>query len=96
MQTDFAFEVLSAVHGKPKEEIYSMVDTHMTDSVEHNKGFAKVLADLYNLDTPAGQFFGGSHTTLGFSSAICKQISAIEKDMKLENITAHFMVDIQT
>lgn len=95
MQTDFAFEVLSAVHGKPKEEIYQMIDTHMTDSVEHNKGFAKILADLYNLDTPAGQLFGGSHTTLGFSTAMCKQISAIEKEMKLEKITAHFMVDIE-
>ena len=95
MQTDFAFEILSAVHAKPKEEIYKMIDTHMTDSVEHNKGFAKILADLYDLDTPAGQLFGGSHTTLGFSSGICRQISAIEKDMKLENITAHFMVDIE-
>ena len=95
MQTDFAFEVLSAVHGQPKEEIYKMIDTHMTDSTDHNKGFAKILADLYDLDTPAGQLFGGAHTTLGFSHAICTQISAIEKDMKLENITAHFMVDIE-
>ena len=72
-----------------------MVNCHMTDSVEHNKGFAKILADLYDLDTAAGQLFGGSHTTLGFSSAMCKRVSVIEKEMKLENIMAHFMVDIE-
>ena len=72
LQTDFAFEILAAVHGLTKEEIYQRINAHMTDSVEHNKGFAKILADLYNLDTAAGQFFGGTHTTLGFSSGMCK------------------------
>ena len=66
----------------------------MTDSTEHNKGFAKIHVDLCDPDTPAGQLFGGAHATLGFSYALCMQISAIEKDIKLENITAHFMVDI--
>ena len=36
-----------------------------------------------------------AHTTLGFSHAISTQISAVEKDKELENITAHFMVDIE-
>ena len=95
LQTDFAFEVLSAVHGKSKEDIYNVVDTHITDSTEHNKGFAKILAELYNLDTPAGQLFCGTHTTLGFSSAMCKMVSSVERNMKLENIISHFMVNIE-
>ena len=82
LQTGFAFEILAAVHGLSKEVIYKLINAHMTDSVEHSKGFAKILADLYNLDTPAGQIFGGTHTTLGFSSAMCKMVSAIERDMK--------------
>ena len=54
---------------------------------------AKVLQELYNLDKAAGQLFCGSYTTLGFASALHKVVS-IERDMKLENILAHFMVDI--
>ena len=95
LQTDFAFEVLSAVHVKSKEDIYNVVDTHITDSTEHNKGFAKILAELYDLDTPAGQLFCGTHTTLGFSSTMCKMVSSVERNMKLENIISHFMVNIE-
>ena len=82
-KTDFAFGMLSAVHSKGKEEIYQMINTRMTDSVDRNKGFAKILADLYNLDTPAGQLFGGTHTTLGFSSAMSKRVAVIERDSKI-------------
>ena len=66
----------------------------MTDSVEHNKGIAKVLQELYNLDKAAGKLFCWSHTTLGFSSALNKVVASIERCMKLEKILAHFMVDI--
>ena len=95
LQTDFAFEVLQAVTGEKKEDIYKLIDTHMMDSTEQNKGFAQLLADLCNLETASGQLFCGTHTTLGFSTAMCKMVSAIERDMKLENILAHFMVDIE-
>ena len=94
LQIDFAFEVLSACRGISVEEIYKTIDLHMTDSVEHNKGIANVLAEMYNLDSPAGQIFCGTHTTLGFSSEMNKIVSTIEQDMKLNNILAHFMVDI--
>ena len=94
-QTDFAFEVLAAVHGKPKEEIYKLVNAHITDTTDHNKGFSKLLAELYDLETPAGQLFCGTHTTLGFSSAMCKMVAIIERSMKIENILSHFMVDIE-
>ena len=86
--------MLSAVHSKGKEEIYQMINTHMTDSVDH-KGFANILADLYNLDTQVGKLFSGTHTTLGFSSAMSKRVAVMERDMKPENILAHFMVDIE-
>lgn len=94
MQVDFAFEVLAAAKKTTAAEIYKYIDTHMTDSVEHNKGFAELLADLYNLDTPAGQLFGGAHTTLGFSTAMNKMVSMVEGEMKMENILSHFIVDL--
>ena len=92
MQVDFGFEILAAVKKEPVEEIYKMVDTHMTDSTSHNKGFALVLAELHNLAKPAGQLFCGSHTTLGFSSAMNKVVKMIESDMKVETILSNFMV----
>jgi hypothetical protein len=55
MQVDMGFEILAAVRRVKAEEIYSLVDTHMTDSNEHNKGFSEVLQELYNLDKPAGK-----------------------------------------
>ena len=73
-QTDFAFEILEAVTGKRKEDIYKLINAHITDTTDHNKGFASILAELYNLDTAAGQLFCGTHTTLGFSSAMCKMV----------------------
>ena len=56
---------------------------------------AKVLHELNSLEKAAGQLFYGSHTTLGFASALSKVVESIERDMKLQNILAHFMVDIE-
>ena len=95
MQVDFGFEILAAVKNEPVEDIYKLVDTHMTDSTSHNKGFAAVLAELYNLDDAAGQLFCGSHTTLGFSSAMNKVVKVIETDMKVETILSKFMVGME-
>ena len=95
MQVDFGFEILAAVKKEPVEDIYKMVDAHMTDSVSHNKGFAAILSDLYNLDKQAGQLFCGSHTTLGFSSAMNKVVKMLETDMKVENILSKFMVGME-
>ena len=93
-QVDFGFQVLAAVQGKSVRDIYSMVDTHMTDSTQHNKGFADLLAELYDLESPAGQLFCGSHTTLGFSSGMNKVVAAVERDMKVEQVISKFMVGI--
>ena len=94
LQIDFAFEVLASCRNISVEELYKTIDVHMTDSVDHNKGIADALAELYNLDKSAGQIFCGTHTTLGFSREMNKVVAMIEQDMKLDNILAHFMVDI--
>ena len=54
MQVDMEFEILASVRGEKEEEVYKLVDTHMTDSPAHNKGLADLLAEMYNLETPAG------------------------------------------
>ena len=76
------------------EEVYKLVTTHMTDSVQHNKGFSKVLQEMYSLDEPAGQLFCGSHTTLGFSRAMDQLVGKVEEDMKISQVTSKFMVSL--
>ena len=66
--------------------------THMTDSVSHNKGINKILQEMYSLDEPAGQLYCGSHTTLGFSSAMDSLVKKVEEDMKISHFTSKFMV----
>ena len=54
----------------------------MTDSVEHNKGIAKVIHELNSLDKAVGQLFCGSHTTLGLASALNKVVASIERNFR--------------
>ena len=84
LQIDFGIQILAAVSGKSPAEIYSKIDVHMTDSVSHNKGVADVLQDLYDVSTKPGQIFCSTHTTLGFSSSMNKDVANIEGDMKVE------------
>ena len=65
------------------------------DSTEDNKGFSKLLEEMYNLETAAGQLFCGTHTTLGFSSAMNKVMRLVEADMKMEQVLKGFMVDLE-
>ena len=95
LQVDHAMEILAAVLGTDPREIYKLIDVHMTDSVGHNKGIAKELATMYDLNEPAGQIFCGSHTTLGFSNALNKKVSVIETDMKVDQILKQFMVGME-
>ena len=67
----------------------------MTDSVEHNKGFAKILQEMYSLEEPAGQLFCGSHTTLGFSNSMDKMVGKVEEHMKISQVTSKFMVGLE-
>ena len=93
-QVSLAIDVLGAVKGIPPAEVYQLVDTHMTDSVSHNKGVNTVLAEVYDRDTEAGQLFCGVHTTLGLSGDMDKKVARVEADMKLELVVKNFMVDI--
>ena len=83
------------MRGVKAEEVYKLVDTHMTDSPAHNKGLADLLAEMYNLETPAGQLFCGTHTTLGFSSAMNKVVRMLEVEMKMEQVMKGFMVELE-
>ena len=84
IQEDMGMEVVAAVRGVKVEEIYQLVDTHITDSTEYNKGFAEHLAEMYNLEKPAGQLFCGTRTALGFSSAMNKVVRILEAEMKMD------------
>ena len=95
LQVDMGFEILAKVKGVSVEQVYSLVDTHMTDSTEHNKGFALLLSDMYDLDKPAGQLFCGTHTTLGFSNVMNKVMKQVEGDMKMDQVLKGFMVDME-
>lgn len=95
MQTDMAFSLLAAVRGVNESEIYKLVDVHMTDITEHNKGFSEVLAEIYSLDKPAGQLFCSSHTTLGLARAFNKVVKTVEAEMELEKVVHTFMVDLE-
>ena len=93
-QCSLMCKILAVVSEKSEAEVYEQIDAHMTDSTEHNKGFAEIMKDMYDLETTAGQLFCGTHTTLGFSSAMNKQLSLVERDMTLEAIFQNFMVDL--
>ena len=54
IQIDMGLEILAASKGLKSKDIYSMVDSHMTDSTEHNKGISNCLAKFYDLDKPEG------------------------------------------
>eukprot|EP00731_Ephydatia_muelleri_P017622 Em0010g720a len=95
MQVDMRMELVAAVRGMTVEEMYKLVDTHITDSTEHNKGFAELLAEMYNLEKPAGQLFCGTHTTLGFSSAMNKVVRMLEAEMKMDQVLKGFMVELE-
>ena len=56
------------MQGKEAKDVYKLVDVHMTDSVGPS----------------SWSIYCGSHTTLGFGSALNKRVSAIEADMKVE------------
>ena len=94
-QVQMGIEILAAAKGLESKEVYRQITVHMTDSVAHNKGFAAILAELHDLDKPAGQIFCGSHTTLGFSNALNKRVSVIETDMKVETVLSKFMVTME-
>ena len=94
IQADMGLEILAASKGITAKEVYSLVDVHMADSTAHNKEIASCLAELYDLDTPAGQIFCNTHTTLGFAAGMNKVLRLVEAGMHLEEVVKTFMVDL--
>jgi hypothetical protein len=94
IQADMGMEILAASKGMTSKEVYSLVDVHMADSTAHNKEIASCLAELYDLDTPAGQIFCNTHTTLGFAAGMNKVLRLVEAGMHLEEVVKTFMVDL--
>ena len=94
-QLGMGMQVLSICSRKPVEELASMLDTLISDSVEHNKGVGELFADIFNLDKAPGQLFCGTHTVLGFSNSMDSFVHKIELKMKLETVLAGFMVGME-
>ena len=88
-------ELLAVCSNKKVEDLAAMVDTLITDSVEHNKGVNQILADMYDLDKAPGQLFCGSHTVLGFSNAMNQVVMKVELKMGLDKVLAGFMVGLE-
>lgn len=94
-QLGMGIEILSGVSGVNVNDLMAMVDDLLTDSVDHNKHVNTLLQQMFDLDTPPGQIFCGTHTTLGFSSTMNKVVKQIEILMKLETILSKFMVGME-
>ena len=87
-------EILAAASGTSAKELYNAIDTHMTDSVSHNKKIAQDLAEKYEREDPAGQVFCNSHTSLGISRAINSGLNELEVEMGVENIFKSVLVEV--
>lgn len=95
MQIYMAFSLLSAVRGVEESEIYKLVDVHMTDITQHNKGLSEVIAEIYSLEKPAGQLLCSSHTTLGLARPFNKVVMKVKAEMELEKLVQTFIVDLE-
>ena len=49
-QVSTDLSLVAGVRGVTSDDPCKMVDTHMTDAYEHNKGLAEVLQEMHNLD----------------------------------------------
>ena len=67
----------------------------MTDSVGHNKKISEDVAELFNLDTIAGQIFCSTHTNLGFCKTLNDAIHQIEEKHGINTFISSFLVDME-
>ena len=51
---DMGFHLLTVASGKTIEELYKVMDLHLTDSVSHNKFLSKEIQKLMDLDHKTG------------------------------------------
>ena len=94
-QVAVGFEILGAASGKSPSEIYSKINMHLTDSVDHNKSIAKDVSEKFNLNKEPGQVFCSSHTNLGFSRAINTGIHQMEVALGIGNMLQGFLSAIE-
>ena len=90
MQTGMTFSLPAAVKGVEESEIYRLVDVHMTDTTQHNRGFSDVLAEICCL---LGLLFCSSHATLRLVRAFNKVVRTVEGDMELRKLVQTSLVD---
>ena len=93
MQVDMGMEMVAAVRGVKVEEIYKLVDTHIQTVLSITKDllsfWLKCIIWRNLLDNSCG-----THTTLGFSSAMNKVVRMLEAEMKMDQVLKGFMVEL--
>ena len=93
-QAAMGFQLLALASGKEPEELYKVMDLHLTDSVSHNKFLSEEIPKLMDLDHKTGQIFCTTHTNLGFSRSMNSTIAKIEIKLGVGNILGGFGVQI--
>ena len=94
-QAAMGFHLLAMASGKTVEELYKVMDLHLTDSVSHNKFLSEEIPKLMDLDHKTGQIFCTTHTNLGFSRSMNSSVAMIETQIGIGNILGGFMVQIE-
>ena len=89
------FHLLALASGKTPEELYKVMDLHLTDSVSHNKFLSEEIPKLMDLDHKTGQIFCTTHTNLGFSRSMNSSVAMVETQIGVGNILGGFMVQIE-
>ena len=87
-------QILGIASGKKACDIYGHIDTHMTDSVKHNKKLSANLAEKYEREVPAGQVFCTAHTASGFINSLNTSIAKIEQEMGMDNLFRSVLVNV--
>ena len=93
-QAAMGFQLLAIASGRTPEDLYKVMDLHLTDSVSHNKFLSEEIPKLLDLDHKTGQIFCTTHTNLGFSRSMNSSVAKIESKLGVGNILGGFMVQI--
>ena len=94
-QVALGYQILSAASGKPAEEIYKDVDLNLSDSTNRNKYIGEDVAELFKMDTKAGQVFCSTHTNLGMCLTINTCLHQMEKSLGIGTMLESFLATIE-
>ena len=94
-QAAIGFQLLALASGREVQDLYKVMDLHLTDSVSHNKFLSEEIPKLFDLDHKVGQIFCTTHTNLGFSRSMNSSVAMIEDQIGVNNILGGFMVQIE-